>query len=50
VQLLKNGVMAVRCEPGCEKCKVCLSVCFVLVKRDQISTGLRGLTLIFFLI
>mmetsp|Transcript_67730 Transcript_67730/g.99072 ORF Transcript_67730/g.99072 Transcript_67730/m.99072 type:complete len:87 (+) Transcript_67730:177-437(+) len=35
--------MAVLCEPGCEKCKVCLSVSFVLVKGGKVLTGLRGL-------
>jgi len=43
VELLKNGVMAVLCEPGCEKMQVCLSVSFVLVERGTVRTGLRGL-------
>jgi len=43
VKLLKNGVMAVLCEPGCEKMKLCLSVSFVLVKGGRVGTGLRGL-------
>ena len=43
VKLLKNGVMAVLSEPGCEKMQVCLSVSFVLVRRGRVRTGLRGL-------
>jgi len=43
VKLLKNRVMVVLCEPGCEKCRVCVSVSFVLVKGDRVRTGLRGL-------